>query len=115
MKKEHPVNILHHTAIYVTDIQWFIDFFEEALGMRVSKYDGEKECPTQVWLDGGIQLIAKSTVAGSQSGLAHLGLACRSREEAVAMVKPYANATCPQGENWLELPDGIILELMQSE
>lgn len=115
MKNETPVNSLHHTAIFVTDILWYIDFFENALGMRITQYDGEKENPSQVWFDGGIQLIAKNGADGVPERLAHLGLVCRDKDESVSKVKLYAAGTCPQGENWLELPDGIILELMQSD
>lgn len=43
-----------HVAIKVQDMRWYLDFFTEALGMRVTDTDGDPRDPQQAWLIGGI-------------------------------------------------------------
>jgi catechol 2,3-dioxygenase-like lactoylglutathione lyase family enzyme len=106
-------NKVHHVAIYVKDIVWYIDFFEKALSMKVKNYEGPKAHPTQAWLDGGIQLIEKAALRdGTDGHMAHIGIECGNQKKAVERVREYAAATCPQGDNWLRMPDGLVLELM---
>ena len=47
---------IHHAAIRVNDLEWYLDFFQRVFGMTIEKTRGEKPC-RQIWLFEGIQLI----------------------------------------------------------
>ncbi len=47
--------------------------------------------------------------------LAHLGVMVDNLEAALTAAKKFGvGATLPQGRNWLQLPDGLAVELMQA-
>ncbi len=49
---------LEHAAVTVRDIEWNVDFFEKVLGMTVTRRKEENGRLCQVWLRGGLQLVA---------------------------------------------------------
>ncbi|MDF2501781.1 MAG: glyoxalase [Anaerosporomusa subterranea] len=87
---------LEHAAIHVKDIHWHVRFFQEALGMSIRKIDGPVEQPKQVWMFGGPQLVSDPGFTTPEGRMAHLG------------------SQMPQGRNWITLPDGLCIELMQA-
>ncbi len=103
---------LHHTAIYVKDIQWHIRFFA-AIGMPVRRIAGEPNDPEQAWTEGGIQLVSKKDLEGPEGRLAHLGLYADDLDSALAEAYRWGVQEMPQGHNWFRLPDGLVIELMQ--
>ena len=105
---------LQHTAIRVRDIQWHIRFFEEALGMPVASRQGPEDAPVQVWLVGGLQLIADPAYEEPEGRLAHLGIMTGDLELAIEEVYQWDVTELPQGHNWFTLPDGLSIELMQA-
>jgi len=105
---------LQHTAIRVRDIQWHIRFFEEALGMPVASRQGSEDDPSQVWLAGGIQLIADPECEQPDGCLAHLGIMAGSLDEAIDQVHKWDVTEMPQGKNWFTLPDGLVIELVEA-
>ena len=56
---------LDHAAVTVADIDWTLKFFEDVLGMSVTRRREAEGKLQQVWLDGGIQLVAAPDNAGS--------------------------------------------------
>jgi hypothetical protein len=46
--------------------------------------------------------------------LAHLGVMCEDVEAAIAAAHRFGVTEMPQGRNWLRLPDGLAVELMQA-
>lgn len=106
---------IDHAAVRVEDIGWHVRFFEEVLGMPVREIDGPPEAPRQVWLEGGVQLIAAPAAAGdagrAQSRIAHVALRVRGLEAALARAAGWPVTVLPQGPNWLRTPDGVALEL----
>jgi predicted enzyme related to lactoylglutathione lyase len=98
----------HHTALYVSDMPWYISFFTEVFAMSVTKMDGDASNPKQAWLDGGIQLIRRDD---PDCDLAHLALSPPNLDHAISLCKEKGLTTLPRGENWLSLKDGLILEL----
>jgi catechol 2,3-dioxygenase-like lactoylglutathione lyase family enzyme len=106
---------VEHVAVRVKDLQWHLRFFREALGMTIRAVDGDADNPKQVWTVGGVQLIADPGFAGPEGRLAHMGVMTEDLDAALKAayalegVKPM-----PQGRNWLELPDGLCVEVMQA-
>ena len=103
---------LDHAAVTVADIDWTLAFFENVLGMSVTRRreaDGKLQ---QVWLDGGIQLVAASDNAGSGQAH-HLGLRVRDFKGALAKMLSYEGVHSVEGkpEKWVQLPGGLLLEL----
>ena len=109
---------VEHVAVRVRDIQWHIRFFHDVLGMPMREIAGPAESPAQYWTVGGMQFISTPDFVAApavQSGwLAHLGIMVQDLELALAEAKSWGVQELPQGRNWLQLPDGLALELIQA-
>jgi catechol 2,3-dioxygenase-like lactoylglutathione lyase family enzyme len=105
---------VEHVAIHVKDIRWHIRFFREVLGMTVREIDGPEDAPRQFWTIGGIQLIANPAFEGPEGRCAHLGVMTEDLEAALAEARNWGVVEMPQGRNWLRLPDGLAVELIQA-
>ena len=106
---------LEHVAIWVKDIQWHIGFFENVLGMTMREVDGTRDEPRQYWTLGGLQFISAPQHEGPEGRLAHLGVMCEDLEAALAAAQAFGVTEMPQGRNWLRLPDGLAVELIQAK
>ncbi|SAL82990.1 glyoxalase/bleomycin resistance protein/dioxygenase [Caballeronia arvi] len=109
-----PKAYLEHVAIWVKDIHWHIRFFEEVLGMTLREVDGTLDAPRQYWTMGGLQFISEPRFEGPEGRLAHLGVMCEDLEAAIAAAQAFDVTAMPQGRNWLRLPDGLAVELIQA-
>ena len=109
-----PKAYLEHVAIWVKDIHWHISFFHDVLGMTMREVQGTVENPVQYWTLGGMQFIAKPDFAGPEGRLGHLGVMCEDQEAAIAAAHEFGVTEMSQGRNWLRLPDGLAVELMQA-
>ena len=109
---------MEDVAVRVRDIHWHIRFFREVLGMELRELDGTPDNPRQYWTIGGMQLMAFENFAAPPSNdsgwLAHLGVMVDDLEAALAAAAPWGVQPLPQGRNWLRLPDGLAVELMQA-
>jgi catechol 2,3-dioxygenase-like lactoylglutathione lyase family enzyme len=111
----HPKKAyLEHVAIWVRDIHWHIRFFDDVLGMTMREVDGTPDNPRQYWTLGGLQFIASPDFAGPEGRLAHLGVMCEDLEAALASAQAFGVTEMAQGRNWLRLPDGLAVELIQA-
>jgi catechol 2,3-dioxygenase-like lactoylglutathione lyase family enzyme len=112
------ISYLEHVAIRVQDIHWHIRFFKEVLGQEMRQVDGTREQPVQYWTLGGLQFMASPEFFASPSNdagwLAHLGIMVDDLEAALAAAQSWGVNELPQGRNWLQLPDGLAIELMQA-
>lgn len=106
---------LEHVAIWVKDIRWHIRFFEDVLGMTLREVDGPLDAPRQYWTLGGLQFIHAPEHDGPEGRLAHLGVMCEDLEAALAAARRFDVKEMPQGRNWLRLPDGLAVELIQAK
>jgi catechol 2,3-dioxygenase-like lactoylglutathione lyase family enzyme len=106
---------LEHVALWVKDIHWHIKFFHDVLGMTMREVQGNEQDPKQYWTIGGMQFIALPEFAGPEGRLAHLGVMCEDVEAAIAAAHLFSVTEMPQGRNWLRLPDGLAIELMQAQ
>lgn len=109
---------VEHVAVRVNDIRWHIDFFYEVLGMEVREIDGPPEAPRQYWTIGGMQLMStpgfEAPPSNDAGWLAHLGIMVEDLDGALAAAQRRGVTALPQGRNWLQLPDGLALELIQA-
>ncbi len=109
---------LAHVAIRVHDIHWHIRFFHEVLGQTLREVEGTVEHPKQYWTLGGLQFMASPGLSFAPSNdagwLAHLGVMVDDLEAALAAAQKFDVSTLPQGSNWLQLPDGLAVELIQA-
>ena len=105
---------VEHVAFKVKDIDWHIRFFRDVLGMPVKETDGPTEPPRQAWTVGGVQLIADPSFEGPEGRFGHLGMMTDDVEAAIAAAKTWGVGSAPQGRNWLQLPDGLVVELNQA-
>ena len=103
---------LDHAAVTVADIDWSLAFFEVVLGMSVTRRREAEGKLQQVWLDGGIQLVAAPDNAGSGQAH-HLGLRVRDFKGTLVKMLAYEGVHSVEGkpEKWVQLPDGLLLEL----
>jgi catechol 2,3-dioxygenase-like lactoylglutathione lyase family enzyme len=109
-----PRSYVEHVAIRVKDIQSHLRFFREVLGMTIREVDGMADSPKQVWTVGGMQLMADPDFIGPEGRLAHLGVMTEDLEAALAAAKAFGVRELPQGRNWLALPDGLCVEVIQA-
>jgi catechol 2,3-dioxygenase-like lactoylglutathione lyase family enzyme len=105
---------LEHVAIRVKDIHWHIRFFREVLGMTLRQVQGDADSPAQVWTIGGIQLTSDPAFKGPEGRIGHLGVMTEDLEAALKEAESWGVTHLPQGRNWLALPDGLCIEVMQA-
>ncbi|WP_407280458.1 VOC family protein [Aromatoleum evansii] len=109
---------VEHVAIRVADIDWHVRFFREVLGMTIREATPEGQVPYQVWTIGGVQLMSfpgfEAAPSNDAGRLAHLGIMVEDRETALAAAQRWNVKELPQGRNWLQLPDGLAIELIQA-
>lgn len=111
----HPKKAyLEHVAIWVRDIHWHIDFFQQVFGMGMREVDGPADAPRQYWTLGGLQFIHDPDYQAPEGRLAHLGVMCEDLEAALAAARAFGVTEMPQGRNWLRLPDGLAIEFIQA-
>ena len=114
-----PRSYVEHVAVRVKDIQWHINFFLEVLGMDVREIDGSTDAPNQYWTLGGMQLMStpgfEAPPSNDAGWLAHIGIMVEDLDEALSRADKYGVRQLPQGRGWLQLPDGLAIELMQAE
>ena len=109
---------VEHVAVRVRDIQWHMRFFSEVLGMVVREIEGSTDAPNQYWTIGGMQLISDPDFIAPPSNdggwLAHIGIMVQDLEAALRDARPWGVQALPQGRHWLQLPDGLAIELIQA-
>jgi catechol 2,3-dioxygenase-like lactoylglutathione lyase family enzyme len=105
---------VEHVAIWVRDIQWHIRFFKEVLGMEMREVQGSLEQPQQYWTLGGMQFMSSPDFGNNEGRLGHIGIMCEDMEAALGAAQAFGVTAMPQGPNWIRLPDGLALELIQA-
>jgi hypothetical protein len=85
-----------------------VDFSPEGDGTGIRQY----------WTLGGLQFMSAPDFVAPPSNeagwLAHLGLMVDDLESALAAAHAFGATVLPQGRNWLQLPDGLAVELIQT-
>jgi len=106
---------VEHVAVKVSDIDWHIRFFRDVLGMTLREAHGPEHAPSQVWTIGGMQLISDPEFKGPEGRLAHLGIMTDDVESALRAGQAWGVTDLAENRNWMVLPDGLVLELLQPE
>lgn len=109
-----PSGYVEHVAVRVSDIHWHIRFFREVLNMTLREIEGTEDDPVQYWTLGGMQLRADPSFTGPEGRLLHLGIMTDDLEAALERAATFGVKELPAGRNWIELPDGLELELIQA-
>jgi catechol 2,3-dioxygenase-like lactoylglutathione lyase family enzyme len=104
---------VEHAAIRVRDIEWHMRFFRDVLGMTL-RDDRRGQSPSQVWTIGGVQLIEDASFEGPEGRLAHLGVMVEDEAAVLHEASFWGVTALPQGPNWLRLPDGLCIEILQA-
>ena len=112
----NKVSYLEHAAVTVADIEWSLHFFQDVLGMTETRRKEKDGCLQQVWLKGGLQLIASPDDAAAGRGH-HLGIVVQDFPETLQEMLAYEGVHAMEGkpEKWVQLPDGLVLELFQEK
>jgi catechol 2,3-dioxygenase-like lactoylglutathione lyase family enzyme len=105
---------VEHVAVKVRDIDWHLRFFHDVLGMSVRKITGPAGKPESAWTIGGMQFNADPGFDGPEGRMAHIGIMVEDLEAVLAEAEKHGIRELPMGRNWLALPDGLELELMQA-
>jgi len=100
----------------VADIEWSQKFFADVLGMtetRRKEKDGKLQ---QLWLKGGLQLVAAPDNPAAGRGH-HLGIVVQDFATTLQEMLAYEGVHAMEGkpEKWVQLPDGLVLELFQEK
>ena len=117
MKQYTKASYLEHTAVYVKDIKWHINFFKEVFGMPIRYLVGTEEQPEQVWLLGGVQLVEDLGYDSPEGRLTHLGVMTEDLQECLDAAYERNVVPIPggKGRNFIQLPDGLRIEVMQAD
>ena len=86
--------------------------------MDVREIDGPTDNPNQYWTLGGLQFMAtpdfEAQPSNDEGWLAHLGVMVDDLDSAIVEATKWGVKPLPQGRNWLQLPDGLAVELIQA-
>lgn len=103
------MNRLHHVAIKTNNVEWYVDFFKEVLGMNIKKktdVSGERK----IWFHEGIQINEVALENIERESVDHIAV---STDEMEKVIKKSVQYGCIQlKENWVQLPDGLKIELI---
>ena len=103
---------IHHVALRVGDIPYFVDFFHQVFGMNIVKTRGEEGAYDSVWLDGGVQLLSDRSDSPSLGVQDHVSFAVEDIEKTKELALPYGGMPVPGKKNhWFQIPQGIVFEL----
>lgn len=97
----------------VNDIDWCVEFFGNILGMEVTRKKEEQGKLKQVWLSGGLQLIASET---DKKQAHHLGIVVEDFDVTLKEMLSYEGVRHIDGkpDKWVKLPNGLVLELFHT-
>ena len=104
---------LDHVAIKVSDIELYVDFFAQVFKMEVTSIDGDPKRPLQLWIQGVIQLISDPDFQGPEGRSAHIAVAVDNIDLVLAEAIKFGAVSQAKGPNWIEMPDGLVLELLE--
>ena len=110
-----PRAYIEHVAIRVKGIHWHVRFFRDVLGLGIrDDMPAQGGVAHQIWVLGGVQLISDPTFEGPESRLAHLGIMVDDYDGVLERAAAYGATALPAGPNWLVLPDGLNIEILQA-
>lgn len=104
---------IDHMAFRVKDFDFYLEFFQSVFDMKVTLQMG-KAPNRKIWL-GGIQLNEDTNFDGPEGRSDHVGILVDSIDEIVKKAQKYNVKIMPQGANWIQLPEGLVIELVEKK
>ena len=101
---------IHHVALNIADMDWYVSFFQDVFGMTVQRTAGEKP-NRRLWFHKGIQLNECKSELVCGNAIDHFSLGVTDIPAAVEAAVDAGCAALPDGPHWIALPDGVRLEL----
>lgn len=101
---------VEHTACRVKDLDWCVRFFTEVFDMPIRLSLGEKP-NRKIWLHAGIQLNEDLAFDEKKGRLDHIALMTTDYDNVHEKCLAWGCTILPIGDNWLKMPNGIIIEL----
>ena len=106
---------VEHVAVRVKGIDWHVRFVRDVLGMEMRDDTADDGgAPRQVWTVSGGRPIADPDFAGPEGRLVHLGIMAENKEAVLRAARAWCVRELPQAHNWLALPDGVNVEILQA-
>lgn len=105
---------LEHMAFKVNDFDWCVKFFQDVFGMEIRMAIGEKP-NRKVWLHAGIQLNEDISYQNAEGRCDHFALMSDSYDTVIERCLAYGCKQHSMGENWLQMPNGMLIELKRAE
>jgi len=103
---------LHHVALCVKDIPYFIQFFDDVFNMSIEKTRGPEGAWDSVWLDGGVQLIAADCPTPRAGTMDHISFRVEDIEATKKKAEKYgATPVSGKRDHWFQIPEQILFEL----
>ena len=101
---------IHHIALNVSDLEWYAAFFQDVFSMTVQRTAGEKP-KRRLWFREGVQLNECSGEPECGEAYDHFSLGVDDIPGAVKRALDAGCSPLPNGSHWLQLPNGVRLEL----
>lgn len=104
------MNKLHHVAIKTDNIEWYVKFFKEVFCMNVKRETG-RSGERKIWFHEGIQINETVQKNTERDAVDHIAI---STDEIAKVIEKSVQGGCLQLKaNWLQLPDGLKIELIE--
>lgn len=105
---------LEHMAFKVNDLDWCVKFFQDVFDMPIRLSLGQAP-NRKIWLHAGIQLNEDLTFKDKEGRCDHFALMVSNYDETLKKCIQYGCKTLDMGENWLQMPNGMIIELKRGD
>ena len=105
---------LEHMAFKVKDFDWCVEFFQDVFDMPIRLSLGEKP-HRKIWLHAGIQLNEDIEFDNEAGRADHFALMTDDFDAALKKALEHGCVQTEAGENWLRMPNGMVIELLRGE
>lgn len=106
---------MDHCALMVNDLDWYMDFFSSVFGFSYVKESVNEYGFRQVWITGGLQLVSTDRDICTEDGLLnHLAFTVDDVDACVEKSYSFGAVSLEKGKNWIMLPTGLCLEILQA-
>lgn len=105
---------LEHMAFKVNDLDACVQFFQDVFDMPIRLSLGQAP-HRKIWLHAGIQLNEDLDYKNDEGRCDHFSLMVTDYEETLQKCLDYGCTSLEIGENWLKMPNGMVIELKQGD
>lgn len=103
-------NSIHHVAISTNNYDSYVSLFTEVFEMTARKSDGEAPA-RRIWFHEGIQINEAASASEPGKLVDHIAIGTDCMDEVIA--RAIAHGCTQIKSNWIQLPDGLKIELME--